>query len=242
MIFSTKEVSMKLQDKIAKQIENFIDQAQKFAPTIVTQANNHSSMSDANFDHDKFFIWNTQLLNLLSRIENGESIHFKKFLEQENRGRGERPVKGRGYHSISIEVSFKVAILKALKLDIEAGNFFDQELLITADTFGDILEQAEHLLYEKYKDASAVLIGAVLESSLRKLCNKNGISYSPKDTINPLNNLLKDKAYNRIVHKQVIAWADLRNKAAHGEFGKYTSGQVSDMLKWVKDFVSNHLS
>lgn len=241
MIFH-KEVSMKLQDKLVKQIEDFIDQAPKFAPTIITQANKHGSMTDAKFDHDKFVVWNTQCLNLLSRIENGQSIHFKKFLEQENRGSGEKRDRGRGYHSISIEVFYKVAILKALKLDIENGNFFDQELLIAADAFGDILEQAEHLLSEKYKDASAVLIGAVLESSLRKLCDKNGITYSPKDTINPLNNLLKDKAYNRIVHKQIIAWADLRNKAAHGQFVEYTLDQVTDMLKWVQDFVSNHLS
>jgi hypothetical protein len=233
---------MKLQDKIAEQINQFIEQAQQFAPTIVTQANKYGSMTDANFDHDKFSVWNIRCLNLLSRIENGESIHFKKFLEQENRGRGERPVKGRGYHSISIEVSYKVAILKALKLDIETGNFFDQELLITADAFGDILEQSEHLLNGNYKDASAVLIGAVLESSLRKICDKTGISYSPMDTINPLNNLLKDKAYNRIIHKQIIAWADLRNKAAHGKFDGYTSNQVSDMLKWVQDFVSAHIS
>ena len=233
---------MKLEQKVLEQLVELIEEAPEFAPAIVSQAKNFGSMTDTNFDHNEFTVWNTRCLNLLSRIDDGKSIHFKKFLEEENRGHDKGPVKGRGYHSISIEVFYKVAILKALKLDIESGNFFDQELLITADAFGDILDQAEHLLDEKYKDASGVLIGAVLESGLRKLCEKNGITYSPNDTINPLNNLLKDKAYNRIVHKQIIAWADLRNKAAHGKFDEYTADQVSEMLKWAKDFISNYLS
>jgi len=233
---------VKLIEKVLKQVEELIEEAPKFAPTIVSQANNMGQMTDANFDRERFTIWNTRCLNLLSRIENGKSIHYKKFLEEENLGHNKGPRKGRSYHSTSIEIFFKVSILKALKLDIEVGNFFDQELLVTADAFGDILEQAEYLLDEKYKDASAVLIGAVLESSLRKLCDKKGINYSSRDAINSLNNFLRDDAYNRIVHKQIIAWADLRNKAAHGNFNEYSLDQVSEMLKWVKDFVTNYLS
>ena len=103
------------------------------------------------------------------------------------------------------------------------------------------MEQAKHLLSENYKDAAAVMVGAVLESTLRKLCEKHQIRFSPKDTINPLNNLLKDKAYNRIIHKQIITWADLRNKAAHGEFDEYNIIQVSDMMKWVEEFISSNL-
>jgi len=226
-------VIVKLNDKILKQVEELIEEAPKFAPTIVTQANNMGQMADAKFDRERFTIWTTRCLNLLTRIEGGNSIHLQKFREEEQ--------KGKKYHSSSIKFFYQVAILKALKLDIESGNFFDQGLLITADAFGDILEQAEHLLDEKYKDASAVLIGAILESSLRKLCDKNKVTYSQKDTINTLNNFLKDKGYNRIVHKQIIAWADLRNKAAHGKFSEYSISQVEEMLKWVKDFVTNYL-
>ena len=194
---------MKLTDKILQQIIELIDEVPKFAPSVGVQAKNLGQITDSKFDSDGFAVWNTRCLNLLSRIEDGKSMHYKKFLEEEHLGHDKGPIKGRSYHSTLIEVFYKLSILKAVKLDIEAGCFFDQDLLITADAFGDILEQAEHLLNEKYKDASAVLIGAVLEAALRKLCDKNGIAYSPKDTINPLNNLLKDIVYNRIVHKQV---------------------------------------
>ena len=232
---------MNIDKKILDQLDALIEEAPKFAPTIESQKNNHGQMTDGQFDYERYTIWNTRCLNLLYRIEDGDSVHLKKFLDEEDLGHNKGPKKGRSYHSRSIEVFYKVAILKALKFDIEAGNFFNQNLLISADAFGDILEQAKHLLSENYKDAAAVMVGAVLESTLKKLCEKHQISFSPKDTINPLNNLLKDKAYNRIAHKQIITWADLRNKAAHGEFGEYDIVQVSDMTKWVEDFISNNL-
>ena len=115
-------------------------------------------------------------------------------------------------------------------------------MLITADTFDDILAQSEYLLEGGYKDAAAVLIGAVLESTLRKLCDKNGLIYADKTTINPLNDLLKDKTYNALVYKQIIAWADLRNNAAHGHFDKYDKKQVQHMFEWAKDFIGNQLN
>lgn len=232
---------MKLDEKILKQLSELIEEAPQFAPTIVSQANNLGSMTDAHFDHSRFTTWNTRCLNLLSRVEHGKAVHLMEFHKEDNRGDDKGPIKGRTYHSISIEVFYKVAILKALKADIEAGNFFDQELLITADVFGDILEQADYLLTEGYKDAAAVMTGAVLESTLRTLCEKNQISFAARDTINPLNNNLKDVVYNRVVHKQIIAWAELRNSAAHGEFTKYAKDQVVEMVRWVKDFVSTYL-
>lgn len=116
-------------------------------------------------------------------------------------------------------------------------------MLITADAFSDILEQADYLLSEGYKDAATVLIGAVLESTLRKLCDNNNLVYSKTATISPLNDLLlKNKVYNLVIHKQIIVWAQVRNDAAHGHFDKYTKNQVQDTLKWVKDFIGRELS
>lgn len=235
---------MKIQDKIIKQLDELIKEAGSFAPSIWEP--DFGKMNDQYLDHAKFTEWNTRCLNLLSQIKNGHSVHLEKFLDEENRGYGKHTKGGerggRHYHSISIEIFHKIAILKALKIDIESGNFFDEELLITADAFGDILEQAEYLLSEGYKDAAAVLTGAVLESTLRKLCDRNNLKYPKNTTINSLNDSLKDKAYNRVIHKQIIAWAQIRNDAAHGHFDKYTKKQVEDMLEWVKDFTGKELS
>ena len=41
----------------------------------------------------------------------------------------------------------------------------------------DFLDMAYHLLENDYKDASAVMIGSVLEEHLRQLCNKFGFLF-----------------------------------------------------------------
>ena len=135
-----------------------------------------------------------------------------------------------------------VGILEATRDDIAAGFMFKRDLLISAANFGDILEQAEHLLSAGYKDAAAVLTGAVLESSLRKLCDKRGVAYTPKETMDPLNvKLVKDGAYQRLTQKMITTWGDLRNNAAHGDFDKYTEAEVRQMHQWVSGFVEQHL-
>ncbi len=105
---------------------------------------------------------------------------------------------------------------------------------------------AEHLLSGGYKDAAAVMIGAVLEDSLRKLADKNRISTVNANgrplTIDPLNvNLARANVYGPLVQKQVTTWADLRNSAAHGHYIKYDEGQVKQMLLFVQKFCSDHL-
>lgn len=119
---------------------------------------------------------------------------------------------------------------------------FDKELLISADVFDDILEQADHLLRNKYGDAAASLIGASLESTLRKLCVKRRIQLSGKETLEPLNELLvKDGAYNQVVKKRITALGAIRNNADHGHHDQYKQSDVEDMLKWVRDFIGEYL-
>ena len=47
--------------------------------------------------------------------------------------------------------------------------------LAQAEVFADFLDMAEHLLGEGYKDAAAVILGAVLEDTLRKLADAYGV-------------------------------------------------------------------
>jgi hypothetical protein len=133
-------------------------------------------------------------------------------------------------------------ILSALRKDYEAGYMNKIEELIHADLFSDFLEMAEHLLEEGYKDPAAVLVGGVLEEHLRKLSDKHGISAAqgghPKkaDTLN--SELAGSSAYSKLDQKNVTAWLDLRNKAAHGNYGEYVPGQVRLLIQSVRDFLT----
>jgi hypothetical protein len=136
--------------------------------------------------------------------------------------------------------------LKALRRAVASGYLVTLQELMHADLFSDFLEMAEHLLKEGYKDPAAVLIGGVLEEHLRKLCAKNGIALEYLDARGVLHptkaetmnmDLASNNVYSKLDQKSVTAWLDLRNKAAHGQYGDYTSQQVEFLLQQVRDFL-----
>ncbi len=175
--------------------------------------------------------WTTSSLTFLAAALGKDSVHYSAFLQIDE-----------DYSESESKVARFLGVLCAAREDIESGWVGRRDLLLTADAFGSLLEQAQHLLSNGYKDAAAVLAGAVLESSLRKLCDKRGVAYTPKETMEPLNvKLVKDGAYQRLTQKMITTWGDLRNNAAHGDFDKYTEAEVRQMHQWVSGFVEQHL-
>jgi hypothetical protein len=141
-------------------------------------------------------------------------------------------------------VNESLGVLNAVRNEIKNGWLETTRGLVSAEVFADFLEMAEHLLEEKYKDPAAVLIGGVLEEHLRQLCSTASVpvtdSVSGKarkaDSLNA--DLFKAGKYNALDQKQVIAWLDLRNKAAHGKYAEYTEEQVRLMLSGVENFIA----
>jgi hypothetical protein len=154
---------------------------------------------------------------------------------------------GRLEHQSGQTIQPLIGILKALKSDIQGGYLQSVQELIHADIFGDFLEMASHLLQQGYKDPAAVVIGSVLEEHIRKLALKAGIpdlqeDGKPKkaDLLNA--ELVKESVYSKLDQKNVTAWLDLRNKAAHGHYAEYTKIQVDIMLQSVRDFFTRNVA
>ncbi len=148
----------------------------------------------------------------------------------------------------SYSVSRMAGILKALRADIEAGFLESARELIHGELFADFLEMAEFLLEEGYKDAAAVIGGGVLETHLRQLCIKEGIDIEHEvkgqiqakraDQLN--NEIAKAGIYSRLDQKNVTAWLDLRNKAAHAKYSEYAKDQVVLLLQGIRYFISRY--
>lgn len=141
-------------------------------------------------------------------------------------------------------ITVLTGVLRALRSDYEADRMQSVSELIHADMFSDFLEMAQYLQAEGYKDAAAVIVGSVLESHLRKLCEKNWIEVvlngKPKKA-DALNSELAAAAiYSKLDQKNITAWLGLRNHAAHGQYAEYTKDQVALLLQAVGDFVSRY--
>jgi len=133
-------------------------------------------------------------------------------------------------------------ILASLRQDMALGRLKTFAELVHADVFSDLLDMAAHLLEENYKDASAVMIGGVLEGHLAKLCEKHGLSREvngrPKKAEHVNAELAGVSAYSKVDQKNVTAWLGLRNQAAHGQYTQYTADQVKLLLQSVRDFLT----
>ena len=137
-----------------------------------------------------------------------------------------------------------IGVVKALREDLNAGYLQSLAEIVHAEVFADFIDMAKHLLQNGYKYADAVIIGSTLESHLKKLAVKNGV---PLDTdgkpvkAERLNQeMVKANVYTVLDQKNVTAWLDLRNKAAHGDYSEYGTDQVKLLIVSVQDFITRH--
>jgi hypothetical protein len=143
-------------------------------------------------------------------------------------------------------VERSLGVLRAIQGEIAGGWLFTVKGRVTAEIFADYMEMAEYLLESigNGKDPAAVIAGSTLEEHLRQLCRKNGMPvaqqknrtdvYLKADRLN--NDLKTANVYTELDHKNVTAWLDLRNKAAHGRYGEYNADQVKGMIAGITEF------
>jgi hypothetical protein len=142
-----------------------------------------------------------------------------------------------------------IGILLALRDELTIGSLNSVSELVRGELFENFLEMAEYLISEGYKDAAAVITGSSLETHLKRLANKYNIEieiieagkkpkYKKAEIINQ--ELYKIKVYSSLDQKQITAWLELRNNAAHGNYSAYAANQVIQFVEWTKDFISKN--
>jgi hypothetical protein len=141
----------------------------------------------------------------------------------------------------AVNIPYIVGNLRGLRAAYAAGYLATVAELIHAELFADFLEMAQYLMSEGYKDPAAVIAGSVLEEHLRQLAVKESITVESggrakkADLLNA--ELAAAAVYSKLDQKSVIAWLDLRNKAAHGRYNEYAPAQVELLLQSIRDFI-----
>ena len=148
--------------------------------------------------------------------------------------------------ALHVHTTSIMGVAQALRDDLAAGYTKSLVEIVHAEVFADFLEMAEHLTESGYKDAGAVIAGSTLEGHLRGLCQKSGIptvktgTTEPKKADSMNTELAAAGAYSKLDQKNVTAWLDLRNKAAHGDYAKYNKDQVTLLIAGIRDFISRN--
>lgn len=149
----------------------------------------------------------------------------------------------------SYKAEIIIGVLSGLKDELTIGGLDSVPELVRGELFENFLQMAEYLANEGYKDAAAVITGSSLEAHLKHLAQKHQIEIQiPESGTKPKHkkaeminqDLYKAKIYSPLDQKQITAWLDLRNNAAHGNYAVYSSEQVMQFIEWTKDFISKN--
>jgi hypothetical protein len=132
--------------------------------------------------------------------------------------------------------------LLAFRTAVYAGLLVQLEAIVRANVYDDLLLQADELLKARYDVAAMVLIGAVLEQHLQKLCIGRSVSWNGAGSFSKYNDILRQVVYDQVTWRRIQSIADLRNQAAHGETTPVKGEDVADVHKYVMRFLSDDLS
>jgi len=190
-----------------------------------------TALNGRESNYKKFTEWSTSTLSLLNHVFGNDSDHYINFREQYELFQKTQ----NSYYRQNC-----MGVLDAAKEDYECGYLFNIRSLVKAEVLvDDVLEQATTLLHANYKDAACILAGVALESTLKELCIRQGIAINKMDRMNT--ELCKAEIYNMAKQKQITAWAELRNNAAHGDFNEYIPSDVDSFIKGVTTFMADYL-
>ncbi len=155
------------------------------------------------------------------------------------------------YLSDSQTVESAQALIRTARSLLRSGRLASIVESVRAETVVELLDRADELLAEGAPlPAVVVLVGGALETHLRHLCDradpthvdpvwsKPGSLSAYKDALDRAR-----KSGNEVIHvgdgKQVIAWADRRNLAAHKPLElKISQEEARLMIEGVRQFVA----
>jgi uncharacterized protein (UPF0332 family) len=217
---------MKIDPIITKRFEELIAAGQSVLATKRTiQVMGAPSYVDTQMAEQ----WGTSCISFIARTLGQESEHFARLKKH-----SEKIIQ----HHYS---ELAQAVLQSAYEEYKGGYLFDARRRIQAELFDDFLEQAEHFSSDGYFGVAAVIAGAVLEDTLRKLCGQKGIILSSVPKLDAMNaELAKQGAYDKLIQKKVTWLADIRNKAAHGKWDEFTNKDADEMVRATRRFTEEY--
>ncbi|WP_428614773.1 hypothetical protein [Pseudoalteromonas sp.] len=215
--------------KLSQRYDELADEALRIEGTKVTKQIEYANYDEIN--EEMFDEWKVKAKSLIVKTCGNDSEHINAFVK------AEQPIP-------MVDDSYSVLkrvkpVFMAAKDDFQGGFLSSVKNLVQAELFDSELEQAIELLNSGYKGPAAVVAGVVLETTLRDLCTDNSIPHAKLDKMN--SDLAKAGVYNKLQQKRITALADIRNSAAHGDWGSFNDIEVKEMIRDVERFLSDHL-
>ena len=127
-----------------------------------------------------------------------------------------------------------LGLLKGALSDLESGLLPNQDSL--TEGFDSVLDQTRHLCRSGHTDPAAMMARVVLEDALRKIAQQERVDSTQKAA--KINDELRDcNKYGQPKWRQIRAWLDIGNAAAHGRFNEYDAEDINAMIEGIEHFL-----
>lgn len=178
--------------------------------------------------------WISSSVNIISIVVPASSYFNKEC---------ERIISDEHYKdSIPIHIVKRLSgLLEALCDEIESGFFKQLEYILTASTFDDFLDHAEHFHKGGKKMESAVLSSIVFEDTIRKIAKKNEVEESGNDLETIINDLTNVNIFTQVKAKRYKSNAAIRNKALHAQWEEFDLKDIGMLIKCGRELIEDYL-
>lgn len=131
------------------------------------------------------------------------------------------------------------AIIKSAIVDIESGAIRKYEYSIIIGTLEDFLIQAKQFNKggEDGKKPASVLLSAVFEDFLSKLCKINNLQI-PESAQSKIDSLKSNSIINPIQATRLSSIKEIRNYAFHANWDKISNSDIGKSIKDIEDIMS----
>lgn len=158
----------------------------------------------------------------------GENSIYVKQLEKRMRG------------NASAWIQSVRAIIKSAIVDIESGAIRKYEYSIIIGTLENFLIQAKQLNKggEEGKKPASVLLSAVFEDFLSKICKINNLQI-PESAQSKIDSLKSNSIINPIQATRLSSIKEIRNYAFHANWDKFSNSDIGKSIKDIEDIMSD---
>ena len=182
----------------------------------------------------KYHQWLISVTNLVNLITPANSI----FIAECNRLMNDQEMKD-GIPTRVVQQMY--GLLNSALEEWKAGLLRKIEYIVVAETFDDFLDHATQYHKGNKKIESSVLASTVLEDTIKKIANRNGID--PKGlSLEPLiDELIKKDIFTPVKGKRVKGFASVRNHSLHAEWDKFDIQDVGELIKGTRELIDQFL-
>jgi len=132
-------------------------------------------------------------------------------------------------------------LLIGAKDEWDNGSLGKIEYIFAGETFDNFLDHAAEYHKGNRKIEASILASAVLEDTMKKIAQKNGVSTSGKALDPLIDELVKANVFRPVKAKSVKANAGVRNLALHAEWDKFDISDVGKLIVGTKELIENYL-